>query len=44
MQVGGRIMKIKKISEYNLELSKELIVEWGPYDDDDDDIPEEWTD
>lgn len=44
MQDGGRIMKIRRISEDKLNLVKGLIVGWGPNDDDDDDIPEEWTD
>lgn len=37
-------MNVRKIEEDRFCLVKRLIVGWGPYDDDDDDIPEEWTD
>lgn len=37
-------MKITKNSKEKFYLGKGLIYGWGPYDDDDDDIPEEWTD
>lgn len=36
-------MKEKMNNEW-FDLNKRLIVCWGPNDDDDDDIPEEWTD
>ena len=37
-------MKITKNSEEKFYLGKGLIYRWELYDDDDDDIPEEWTD
>ena len=37
-------MKISVFEKEVMICGTTLCGDWGPYDDDDDDIPEEWTD
>ena len=39
-----RKMKISLLEKKVMKCGIALCEGWGPYDDDDDDIPEEWTD